>query len=399
MIKENFDVIVAGAGPAGTSTAYECAKLGLNTVVFDRNNEIGAPKRCAEGLSANSVKRLDLKIPSRCIAQEIKGAYVYAPNGKEIKVQFKGTDGYVLERKVFDKWLAARAAKAGAHIFTKSSVTDIIKENSKIKGVRIETMDGTTNVLGKVVVAADGVESLVMRKAGIKTNKTPTLVDSGFQYEMAGFDVRDPKMTEFFLGNKIAPRGYIWIFPKGNDIANVGIGISGAHKERTAKQYLDEFIAQHEELKKASILEVNAGSIPVGGLMKNMVGNGILGVGDAVNQVNPIHGGGISESIRAGQIAAEVINKSITKDNVSEKSLSEYNKLWWADRGNHLKKVEKLREIVEKLSDDNFNDLVDILSGDDLSELAHGNRIPKLVKIVAKMKIRGFKRKIGFVKD
>ncbi|MFH1630782.1 MAG: NAD(P)/FAD-dependent oxidoreductase [Candidatus Aenigmatarchaeota archaeon] len=395
MKKEDFDVIIAGGGPAGSTTARECAKNGLKTIVFDRNNEIGTPKRCAEGLSANSVKRLGLKIPSRCIAQEIKGAYVYAPNGKEVKVQFTGTDGYVLERKIFDKWLAAEAAKAGAQIFVKSNVTDVIKDGSYITGVRIETMDGSMNVAGKVVVAADGVESLIMRKAGIRTNKTPTLVDSGFQYEMAGIDIRDPKMIEFFFGNKIAPRGYVWIFPKGKDMANVGIGINGSHKEKTAKQYLDDFITQHDDLKKGSIIEVNAGSIPVGGLMKNMVGNGILGVGDAVNQVNAIHGGGISESITAGKLAGDVINRAITKDDVSSKSLSAYNKIWWKERGEHLKRVEKLREILEKLSDDNFNDLENILTGEDLSELAHGNRIPKLVKIIARMKMRGFKRKIG----
>ena len=243
MIKEKYDVIVVGAGPGGTSAAKELAEKGIDVIVFERNDSIGAPKKCGEGISANALKRLDLKIPQRCIAQTIKGAYVYAPNGKDIKIQFEGTNGYVLERKVFDKWLAYQASKAGAKIICKTNAYDLIIEDDKVKGVKIETPEQKKEIRAEIVIAADGVESMLMRKAGIRTNKNPTLVDSGFQYEMAGIDMRDPNMIELFFGNKISPRGYVWIFPKGDHEANVGIGISGAHKEKSAKQYLDEFIA------------------------------------------------------------------------------------------------------------------------------------------------------------
>jgi len=237
---------------------------------------------------------------------------------------------------------------------------------------------------------------MIMRKAGIRTNKSPTLVDSGYQYEMAGIDMRDPHMIELFFGNRIAPRGYLWIFPKGEHEANVGIGISGSHKEKKAKQYLDDFIASHPGLAKGSIIEVNAGSIPVGGLMEDMVGNGIIGVGDAVNQVNAIHGGGIPEAITAGKLAALVIKSCFDKNDFSKQSLDEYNKLWWEQRGKHLKNVEKVRETVENMSDDNLNDLADVLDGEDLSDFAHGKNIMKLVKIAAKYKLKGVTRKLGF---
>ncbi|MFH0837035.1 MAG: NAD(P)/FAD-dependent oxidoreductase [Candidatus Aenigmatarchaeota archaeon] len=395
-IKESYDVIVVGAGPAGSSTAKTCAELGLDVVVFDRNNEIGAPKRCGEGISFNSSKRLGLNIPQRCIAQIINGAYAYAPNGKEVKVQFEGTGGYVLERKVFDKWLCYEAAKTGAKIITKIAVTDLIMENGFVKGVVIDDHGQEKRVYSKIVVAADGVESVIMRLAGIRTNKSPMLVDSGYQYEMAGIDMRDPHMIELFFGNKIAPRGYCWIFPKGEHEANVGIGISGAHKEKKAKQYLDEFIASHPALAKGSIIEVNAGSIPVGGLMEDMVGDGIIGVGDSVNQVNAIHGGGIPEAITAGKLAAHVIKSCFDKNDFSKKSLGEYNKLWWDQRGQHLKNVEKVRETAENMNDDNLNDIAEVLSGEDLADFAHGKNIIKLVTIVAKYKLKGVARKLGF---
>jgi digeranylgeranylglycerophospholipid reductase len=396
MLKESYDVIVVGSGPAGSSTAKECAKRGLDVLVLDRNNEIGTPKRCGEGLSHNSVKALKLDIPSRCIAQKIDGAIVYAPNGKRIEIKFEGTKGYVLERKIFDKWLAMKATRAGATVIAKSEVTDVLKDRDFVVGVKANVLGEPHELKGKVIVAADGVESIIMRKAGIKANKNPMLVDSGFQYEMVGVDLEDPHMIVLYFGNRIAPRGYVWIFPKGNDVANVGIGIGGTYGGiKAAKNYLDEWIRRHPEINKGSIIEVNGGCIPVGGLMENMVGNGILGIGDAVNQVNPIHGGGIAESIKASKIAGDIIKNALESGDVSSQKLSEYNIRWWKEHGERLKNVEKVREFFEKLNDEEMNDLADVLSGEDLADLAHGKGLAKVIKIYMKFKARGLKRKFA----
>jgi digeranylgeranylglycerophospholipid reductase len=188
----------------------------------------------------------------------------------------------------------------------------------------------------------------------------------------------------------------VWVFPKGKDIANVGIGISGIGYEKTAKQYLDNFILSKPELNKGSIIEVKGGCIPVGGFLDNMVSNGLVGVGDAVNQVNPIHGGGIAESIKAGRIAADVIAKVVKKNDVSAKALSEYNKIWWKECGERLKKVEKIREMFEKMSDDEMNDLAEVLSGQDLVDLTHGKNYTKLAKLYMKYKAKRIRRKFGF---
>jgi digeranylgeranylglycerophospholipid reductase len=126
-----------------------------------------------------------------------------------------------------------------------------------------------------------------------------------------------------------------------------------------------------------------------------MVGNGIIGVGDAVNQANPIHGGGIAESIKATRIAGDVISKAVKSGDVSSRALSEYNTRWWEERGKELDKVQKVREFFEKLSDDEMNDLADALSGEDLSALAHGKGLAKVVKIYLRFKAKGLKRKLG----
>lgn len=396
MIKDRYDVIIVGAGPAGTTTAKNCAEHGLDVLVLDRNNEIGTPKRCGEGLSANSVEKLKLKMPGRCIAQNINGAIVYAPNGRRIDIAFEGTKGFVLERKFFDKWLAFEASRKGAKIVSKSYVFDLIKNNGFIHGVKANVMGDLCEIKGDVIVAADGVESVIARKAGMKTNKIPSLSDTGFQYEMSGIDIENTDMIQLFFGFKTAPRGYVWIFPKGNDIANVGIGITGMGAEKTAKQYLDSFIQKTPGLRKGSIIEVNAGCIPVGGFMESMVANGVIGVGDSVNQVNPIHGGGIAESMIAGGIAADVIANAKSLNDFSEKNLSAYNKLWWEQRGKHLRNVEKVREAFENMSDEQMNSLAEVLSGEDLTDMAHGKNLAKIAKILIKYKMKNFAKTLGF---
>jgi digeranylgeranylglycerophospholipid reductase len=396
LVKSEYDVIVVGCGPAGTSTAKECAKRGLRVLALDRNLEIGTPVRCGEGLSSNSVKILKLDIPQGAIAQKIKGAIVYAPNGKRLSVTFEGTEGYVLERKMFDKWLAMEASRAGATVIAKSNVYDVIIEKGKVCGVKANIVGEDMTIRSKIVVAADGVESVIARKAGLRSAKNPMFVDSGFQYEMSGIDLEDPHMIILYFGAKIAPRGYVWIFPKGKDAANVGIGIGGMlGGMNTAKKYLDAWIKTMPGLMKGSIVEVNGGCIPVGNFMKSMVSDGCLGVGDSVNQVNPIHGGGIAESIKASRIAADVLTKAVKSGNVSATGLEEYNKRWWEERGNSLKNVEKVREMFEKMSDEEMNDLAEVLSGEDLVDFAHGKSLPKLMKIYAKYKMKGIKRKIG----
>ncbi|MBU5575260.1 MAG: NAD(P)/FAD-dependent oxidoreductase [Candidatus Aenigmarchaeota archaeon] len=387
MLKESYDVVVVGAGPGGSSVATHCAKAGLSVALLEKRQEIGSPKRCGEGLSLNSLKMIEnylgKKIPSKCIAQEIDGAIVYAPNGKKVIIDFKENAGAVMERKIFDKWLAEEASRAGAYVQAKTYVKDIIKKNGYICGVTGEFEDEYFEIKAKVVVAADGVESKIARLAGLDTTNKLINIDSGYQFEMVNLKLNDPKKIELYFGNNIAKRGYCWIFPKGKDVANVGIGIALA--EKPARYYLEKWIETKPEIfNSAGITEVNSGGIPVGGFLENMVLNGFLVVGDAAHQVNPIHGGGMKEATIAGKIAADVIVEAIKKNNVSKEVLDKYNKIWWKERGNELLKVQKLREVFEKLSDEDLNMLAEVLTGDDLIAFSRGSKLGTLAKILIK---------------
>jgi len=377
------DVIVVGCGPGGSAVAKYLASKGYEVVVYEKRQEIGAPKRCGEGISLSGLEKLNLELPSYCIRQKINGALVYAPNGKCVEIDYGGDAGYIVERKVFDKWLAEEAVRAGAKIQAKTYIKEVVKENGKVVGVKGEFLGEEFTEKCRVLVAADGIESKISRMAGLNTTANPWLVDSGFQFEMVGIDIPDPRKIYLYFGNKIAKRGYVWIFPKGKDVANVGIGILGK-SEKSAREYLTEFIESREELRKGSILEVNAGGIPVGGLLRKMTLDNFLVLGDAAHQVNPIHGGGMFEAQFAAKIAAEVIDESLQKGDTSNRQLDKYNREWWKQRGNHLRKVEKLREVVEKLSDDDFNFLAEELRGDLLVDFTRGKGLAALAKILLK---------------
>ena len=372
-----IDAIIIGAGPSGTACARRLAENGFSVKVYDKRAEIGAPKRCAEGISDASQDFVG-KIPERCIARKIKGARLYAPDGRYLDaILSKG--GFTLERKVFDKWLAEEAVKAGAHVQANTFISGLIKDgNGYFTGVKGEFLGNEFEEKAKVVVCAVGADS-PLRTQALGVYSKITLVDSCIQYEMTNVDMV-PDLIHIYLSGVLAPRGYVWIFPKGEHKANVGLGIIPQEKKPTF--YMNEFMKLHPEISKGSILEVNAGCVPVGGMVKDMVANGFVLCGEAANHVNPIHGGGIKEAVISGQMAADTITECLRKNDVSKKALSKYNVTWWAERGGSLKKVEKLREVLEKLPDRDLNDLAVALKPEDVIDFSRGAKLSVLAKVL-----------------
>lgn len=374
-MSENLDVIIIGAGPAGSSCAKKLAENGFSVKIFDRREELGVPVRCGEGLDEKTQELIG-KIPDNCISHKIKGARIYAPNGKYLEAILE-YGGFILDRRNFDKWLAEQATKAGAEIQKSTLITEFIKEDGYFNGIKGELRGKKFEEKAKMIICATGAESALRKSLNIFSKLN--LIDSCLQYKMSGIDI-DPDFIHIYLGNEIARRGYCWIFPKGSNKANIGVGVIPG--EKNAKYYLDKFVNDHKELKKGKIDLVEGGCVPVGGLLENMVTNSFLICGEAAHHVNPIHGGGIKEAIISGQLAADVITDCLKKNNVSRDALSNFNKLWWEKRGNRLKSVEKLREVVEKLSDDDLNDLVYALKPEDLIEFSRGAKLSVLAKIL-----------------
>ena len=381
-VESEYDVIVVGVGPAGSSVARYCAEKGLSVLAVEKRQEIGSPKRCGEGLSKGAIDRMEIKLDNAWVSKTIKGASAYAPNGSKIVVDFDGPEGWVIERKLFDKHLARLAAQSGARILTKTEVVNVCRKG---KGMAV-TLWSSGEMLEaecSVLVACDGVESRIARMLGIDTTLPLSDVASCAQFEMSGVSI-DHDRIELYFGNAIAPGGYVWIFPKGKDTANVGIGVRKPFSKKSAVRYLRDFVNSRESLKKGSVIEVNSGGVPVGKFLDKMVDDNFMVVGDAAHQVNPIHGGGIAESYVAGKIASDVIVKASKTGDFSKASLSEYDRRWWKERGDKLKKVLKLRHVVESLNDDELNWLAEYLKGDDLVDFARASGLKKLALILMK---------------
>ena len=380
-----YDIVIVGAGPGGSACAKTAAENGMKVLLVEKRKEIGSPKRCGEGLSLAAFKRINIKPEGAWLRQSIKGAFVFSPSGKRVDAYYTDEAGYVIERKMFDKWIAEQASYAGAKILAGTRATGLIKEGEKITGIKIKNLDGEFNVKAKIIVAADGVESLVARWAGMQTGHKVADSCSGAQFEMSNIDLEDPHMLEIYMGNGIAPGGYIWIFPKGDRLANVGIGTRyNFAKGKTAYQYLKEFVDSRPNLSKGSILEINTGCIPVGGPLKDISADNLMVVGDAAHQVNAIHGGGIGEAMKAGQIAGEVAAKCIKQGDCSALALKEYDRRWDEERGERLSKLVKLRTVVEELTDKELDYLADQLSGEDIIGLAGAKGYMKFAKILSK---------------
>ncbi|MDP8267731.1 MAG: NAD(P)/FAD-dependent oxidoreductase [Candidatus Tenebribacter davisii] len=354
MVKDKYDIVVIGAGPAGSVAARFAAENGASVLILERDREPGIPVRCAEGVSHNGITPF-IDIDKRWIASQIDVAKLTSPNGESAFMHNNGI-GYVLERRIFDTALCTLAAKHGAQLITKADALDLIKENDKITGVKYRYMGKTRTVKCDLVIAADGTESRVGRWAGIETTVSLRDIDTCVQYTLAGVNFKE-NTCEFYFGNEVSPGGYIWIFPKSDTTANVGIGIAGhlSHK-KGPKEYLDEFIT--EKYPNATITYTMYGGVPTAATLKEIVRDNIMLVGDAARQVNPITGGGVVQGMIAGSIAGKVAAEAVKNGQFDVKFLKKYRKEWDKTLGNTQKVMHSMKEKFLFMTDERFNNLV-----------------------------------------
>ncbi|WP_148689269.1 NAD(P)/FAD-dependent oxidoreductase [Methanopyrus sp. SNP6] len=363
-----FDVVVVGAGPAGSVAAWAAAEAGCDVLVLERKAEVGVPKQCAEGISAHGLEHAGIEPQDEWIATEISRALIYAPNGKEFEVP---GDGYVLERRVFDKWLVVRAVEAGAEVKLLARARRALVDDGRVVGVEYEGVDGVHEVRARVTIAADGIESRIGRTAGLVPPLKPTEICTCAQYEMIGVDVEEDA-THFFVDAEFFPGGYFWIFPKGEGRANVGVGIRGSESEPgDALKVLNRALEDHELISEAVAeavpVEVNVGGVPVCGPVGRTYGDGILVVGDAARQVNPVTGGGLHTSLVCGRIAGEVAAEAIEEDDTSATFLKQYQDQWKEEFGDTFGCAREVAEILPEL---NLEEVVEFLSSvENLEEL------------------------------
>jgi len=238
--RRHYDLVVVGAGPGGSAAAQVAAQAGLSVLLLEKRQEIGSPVRCAEGVAGQALAAF-IEPDRRWIAAEVRRSEITTvANGGRKTLSIEGGMGYILERRIFDRRLAELACQAGAEVMVKTPVVGLVHENGRVCGVKILhggplSRRGELEIAAQVVIAADGVESQVGRWAGLPLQLPleDTMVCA--QYLLAGIEI-DPTCNLFMLGPDLAPGGYAWVFPKGENKANVGLGVQASLCARAAGQ-------------------------------------------------------------------------------------------------------------------------------------------------------------------
>ncbi len=330
---EHRQVIVVGAGPAGSAAAQRLAEEGLDVLVLERRSIVGNPAQCGEcipnwGEVVGTFKHLDdhdwlktyFEFPERLKLHRLDNMRVFLPSGKSYHF---GLDAFAGHRLQFDGYLADKAVRAGAEIRVSTSLKRIQRQRKANRELLV-TNEGRFTC--DYLIDASGSLAHVGRlkhgqdPAFRPEDQVPTV------YAQVKGDV--PETFDVFLGS-VAPSGYAWIIPKGPGFANVGLGVRAGKLKGDLKGHLERFCAD----LNLEIVSFGGGWIPMGGPVKQMVDGTTLAVGDAAGLVMPSNGGGISQAIISGCFAAEAIVDHIT----NKTPLSSYEDKVRASMGPALK--------------------------------------------------------------
>jgi len=331
-----YDLIVVGAGPAGSTCARKAAEFGLDVLILDKAHH---PRRkaCGGGLTVRAKKALDIDF-TKVVEREVCGQRFYYPLGEPKTFLRPETTGFTVLREDFDHFLLQRAEMAGATAHQGVQVTDIIEKSD---GVRVAS--GNETYSARLVVGADGPNSTVARKTGLKprwSDKEIALcieatvpMDPSDILRIVG-DPDHPEAILLELYIDFIPKGYAWAFAKKNGFS-FGIGTLVSELS-DLKGYWRKFLTSFEERNgvKCKPIDQTAARVPACGIIENTYTKRIMLIGDAAGFVKSTTGEGISYAIESAKIAANV-----AKEILSEKSgvdTKAYHKRAWDAMGQDL---------------------------------------------------------------
>jgi len=339
-----FDVIVVGGGPGGSTAAALTAKKGWKVLLLDKA-KFPRDKTCGDAVSGKSLKVLRelnlVKEIERAPHAKITGVTFSNPKGTVVEIPFPERDstgaeyaGYCCRRKVLDDILFRNAKREVAEAREEFAVTDLIVEDGKVVGVRGTELrtKAQREFRGKIVVGADGAASVVAKALG-RGNQPEEHSCVAVRAYYKGVKGLAGNIELHFV-DEVLP-GYFWIFPLDGGLANVGVGmVTGEMKARRVnlQQSMFEVIEKHPIFKERfvgarMVSEVKGWTLPFGSLRRKPYADGALLVGDAAALVDPFTGEGMGNAMTAGKLASEVIDRALSSGDVSEKALAEYEAL------------------------------------------------------------------------
>ena len=354
-----YDLIIVGAGPAGTTAALYAERNNLNCIVVDKAT-FPRDKICGDALSGKSVRIFDELNLTKEIEQldgsEINRITFGGPNHKYFDVNLKGnkknnyiTKGFVIPRKVFDYFLFKKA-KEVTEILEGFKVKDLIYKNGKPVGIKGVNRKGDEQIIeAPIILGCDGAHSIISRKLdAYKKDMEHTAVAIRCYYE--GVEGLSNQIELHYI-KEVKP-GYFWLFPAGGNKANIGIGLSknDAKKEDRTLTNIMKDVTQSQYFKgrfsNAKPLEKPKGwNLPMGSIHRKNYGDGYMLLGDAAGLVDPFTGEGIGNAMVAAKYAISTAKKAKDKGDYSKNVLSEYDQLLWGEIGKELRTSTKLQSL------------------------------------------------------
>jgi geranylgeranyl reductase family protein len=354
--EKDFDAIVVGAGPIGSTVAKIIAEKGYQVLILEEHAHVGFPQHCTGKISTNAMKELNL--PKNGVLREVRGAIFHSPDMNALKVERYDNQAFIFNRAELDQQLLIRALNSGAKILANAQASEL-KIDSHKANISYKLNNNRHRASAKIIIGADGATSLVARRSGLypKHNKTMKLA---IQREITNVCEVQPEFVEVYLGEKIAPGFFLWIVPIGVKSVRVGLCTDFVHG-RHLLGYLESFIKHHPLVKKrfeesVSISQV-AHILPVSGAIRRTISNGVLLVGDAAGQIKSTTGGGVFYGILCAQIAGQVISEALSesRNTLQRAQLKKYETLWQKRLGTEIRKSVKIRRLLDALSDDELN--------------------------------------------
>jgi len=358
-MSDEFDCIVVGAGPAGSMAGKVLAENGVAVLILEKHSQIGSPLSCAEAISLSGLTDF-VPLDPEWVSTYSQNMLLVSPKGIRMKVHHPDV-GLVLNRRLFDRRLAEKAASAGACLKTNVQAIGLMKNTKgKLCGVRVLEDGGEKEYQAKVIIGADGVESCVAGWAGMDSSLRLNQIESCAQYLLGEVDI-EPDCVEFYLGCSVAPGGYAWVFPKGENLANVGLAVTPDPANKKAKDLLDDFVAKR--FSDFEILESMMGAVPSFDRSRNVVKENLLLVGDAGRVVDSLSGAGISNALLSGKIAGSVVSQYVKDGNLSVSFLKKYYDELMRSKGSLLRFYSYCRAIFLRMTDEDFDAAVSFLKG------------------------------------
>jgi len=370
-LNQPSDVIIAGAGPAGLAAAESIARRGRSVTVLEHNHEIGAPIRTSGGSFIGELRSLG--IPDGLWHPISRVRFLSAHNAAAF--DYPEPAMCVIDVRGVFQHLAERAIAAGASIRLATTAVAPVAAGGCVTGVIARVVDRGVRdepLACRILIDATGYRSTLLKQVGPKNAGIGrSSMDPGFRRFGVGaeYDLYAPHCDQreavLVVGEEAAPSGYAWVFPWGRNRVRVGVGIIHPDSAAKPRDYLDRFVAHLErygvDARGAQPIEYHAGLIPSERFARTFVGDGILGVGDAVGQASSLLGEGIRWAITAGQMAGETAAAAIESGDTSRQALLPFEQNWRKQFGMNLRLAHRVNQRIARWDGPKWDSRVELL--------------------------------------